>query len=267
MNDSIPVIGTAVVNNTFWIQRLFFSIDYHVDTLFIVNNGGRQIIDEELDNLAKTAHPFIKRTVVCHLPSNIGCSGAWNLIIKCFTQAPFWIIVNDDVCFSPGLLADIVVKSQNPDYGIVYAGSGWDLFLIKDWLVQKNGLFDENYYPAYHEDEDYQKRMYIEESLGVVERNTKEISTSCRATFLHGPTVDYGTGGCQTMKSEDNISPHDYKITTGTFQQKMFEASRKNGEYLQNKWAQMKVIDDQIYVPLKFMSYDLNFIREKYTGF
>ena len=260
MNDSIPVIGTAVVNNTFWIQRLFFSIDYHVDTLFIVNNGGRQIIDEELDNLAKTAHPFIKRTVVCHLPSNIGCSGAWNLIIKCFTQAPFWIIANDDVCFSPGLLADMVVKSQNPDYGIVYAGSssGYDLFLIKDWLVQTNGLFDENYYPAYQEDEDYKKRMHIKESLGVVERNTKEISTSCRATFLHGPTVDYQTGGSQTTKSEDK---------TGTFQKKILETSRKNEEYLQNKWSQVKVIDDKIYVPLEFMSYDLNFIREKYTGF
>lgn len=107
----IPVIGVPVVSNPFWIHRLIMSVDYPVENLIIINNNGKGEIDEELNNLTKITHKFIDKIKVVHMPANIGCSGAWNLIIKCYMMASYWIIVNDDVAFGPGLLkemADIV---------------------------------------------------------------------------------------------------------------------------------------------------------------
>ena len=37
-----------------------------------------------------------------------------------------------------------MVHGQAGDFGI----GGYDLFLIKDWVVQDYGLFDENFYPV-----------------------------------------------------------------------------------------------------------------------
>jgi len=79
---SIPVIGTACVNAPHWVYRLLYSIDYPVDTFVVFDNNGRDQITEELDLLTKVPHKYVKKVVVCHMPSNIGCSGYWNLIIK-----------------------------------------------------------------------------------------------------------------------------------------------------------------------------------------
>ena len=78
---TIPVLGTAIVNSPHWVYRLLYSIDYPVDTFVVFNNNGRGQITEELDMLTKLPHKHVKKNVVCHLPTNLGCSGAWNMII------------------------------------------------------------------------------------------------------------------------------------------------------------------------------------------
>jgi GT2 family glycosyltransferase len=163
---SIPVIGVPVVSNPYWITRLLMSIDYPVDDLVIINNNGRGEIDEELDNLKKITHKFVKNIKVCHLPANIGCGGAWNFIIKCYMLAPYWVIVNDDVAFGSGLLEEMATKADaDPDIGMIHGHFGdynvgsWDLFLIRDHIIKQFGLFDENLYPAYCEDADYLMRF------------------------------------------------------------------------------------------------------------
>jgi hypothetical protein len=153
---TIPVLGTAVVNAPHWVYRLFYSIDYPVDTFVVFNNNGRNQITEELDLLPKLPHKYVKNVVVCHMPANIGCSGAWNLIIKCFMNAPYWIITNHDLMYTPGFLKTMVSHAEDSNTGIVHGENGsWDIFLLKDWVVQQYGLFDENLYPAYCEDMDY----------------------------------------------------------------------------------------------------------------
>ena len=104
----IPVIGTAIVNGTNWLYRLIDSVDYPVDEFVIINNNGRGEITNELDLLSKRNHQFINQIKVCHIPYNIGCSGAWNLIIKSYMLSPYWVIVNHDIKFSPGILQQFV---------------------------------------------------------------------------------------------------------------------------------------------------------------
>jgi len=160
----IPIIGTAVVNTPYWVYRLIKSIDYPVDKFIIINNNGRGQIDEELNNITLIKNDFINEIKVCHMPGNIGCSGAWNLIIKSTMMSGSWLIVNHDVEFSKGLLENMYEKSKE-NFGVIHAESNedgfgkWDLFLIKDWVVEMCGLFDENLYPAYTEDFDYIMRL------------------------------------------------------------------------------------------------------------
>jgi len=161
---AIPVIGTACVNAPHWVYRLFYSIDYPVDTFVVFDNNGRDQITAELDLLKSVPHKYVNKVVVCHMPANIGCSGAWNLIIKCFMNAPYWIITNHDLMYTPGFLKAAVEHAQDPDTGIVHGLNGsWDFFLIKDWVVQAYGLFDDNLYPAYCEDLDYGMRFKHED--------------------------------------------------------------------------------------------------------
>ena len=77
------------------------------------------------------------------MPANVGCAGAWNLIIKCYMLAPYWIIANDDVAFGPGLLAEMVERiNGDPVVGMIHPNAGdfgvgaWDLFLIRENVVK-----------------------------------------------------------------------------------------------------------------------------------
>jgi GT2 family glycosyltransferase len=259
---SIPVIGTAVVNNPYWVTRLYMSIDYPVDNFVIINNNGRGEIDEELDNLKKIAHKYVKNIKICHLPSNIGCGGAWNLIIKCYMNNPYWIIVNDDVCFDNGCLEEMYnIITGDPNIGVIHGNKGdynvgsWDLFLISDHVVQQFGLFDENLYPAYCEDADYLMRL--------LKRPVKRV-IGLESNYYHGDgnKNQYYTHGRQTQKSEPDL------------ESKLMFANDLNIQYLSRKWGVGWRLCNPNNLPFQgenqFIStttYDLEFVRKKNLGF
>lgn len=257
----IPVIGTAVVNNPYWVTRLLMSIDYPVENFVIINNNGRGQIDEELDSLTKITHKFVKNIKVCHLPANIGCGGAMNLIIKCYMLSPYWIIVNDDIAFGPGFLSEMCsVAESDPDIGIVHGHAGdsnmgsWDVFLIRDHIIENFGLFDENLYPAYCEDVDYLMRF--------IHRPIKKVmSLNSNYYHGHGDKTEYYHEGSQTSKSEPDLKD------------KINYAWNLNIDYLTEKWGPDWRILSPTDVPFKntekpsYKNYDLEFVRKKNLGF
>lgn len=259
--DSIPVIGTVLVNYPFWISRLLMSVDYPVDNFVIFNNNGRGELTEELDNIVKLKHRFIKKVSVCHLPANIGCPSAWNLIIKSFINSPYWVIVNNDVAFTPGLLEQLVAKSTADDVGMVFAKEGefkvgcWDLFLLKDIAVRRYGLFDENFYPAYCEDVDYIMRFVTDQNRLKYEFLDMD--------YLHGDTFDYGVSGSQTWRAEPELKE---KIDAGRYM--------NEHEYMNEKWGvgwrwcePYKYPYNDPSFPKTYTTYSLDFVRRKYMGF
>lgn len=256
----IPVIGTAIVNNPKWLKRLINSIDYPTDELVIFDNNGRGELVEELDNLVKQPHPFVKKMKVTHMPSNIGCSGAWNLIIKSYLMAPYWIIVNDDVAFTEGFLEEMVTKAlDDPDVGIVHGEPGdynvgsWNLFLIKDWVIQSHGLFDENLYPIYCEDADYIMRLKHHPIKRILKLDRP---------YYHGEEIGNYNTGQQTKKGEKDLI------------NKFEQSNLINFEYMNKKWGKKwRVVSPYTHPfnednkPISTTTYDLNFVRRKYLGF
>lgn len=256
--DYIPVIGVPIVNGIHWLKRLIDSVDYPVKEFFIINNNGRGEITEELNALCSKKHKFIEKFVVSHLPSNLGVGGSWNLIIKSYLMSPYWIICNHDIAFVPGLLEKIHQESKNNDYGMIHAkncdwgGGAYDLFLIKDTVIQTCGLFDENLYPAYAEDVDYFIRV----------KNESIKIKSLDISYPHGE-LEYATTGSQTWRVDNSLKEKlDYsRILNET-------------EYLTEKWGNNYNVNNAHKHPfnnenLKTSTtrYDLNFVREKYLGF
>lgn len=253
----IPVISTGIVNAPHWVYRLFYSIDYPVDTFVVFNNNGRDQITEELDLLTQVPHKYVKNVKVCHLPANIGCSGYWNMTIKCFMNSPYWIIVNHDIMFTSGFLEKALEHARDAETGIVHGENGsWDFFLIKDWVVQQFGLFDENLYPAYCEDMDYGMRFKHSE----LKRHM-----SVGVPYFHGETSGDYADGSQTWRSEPELA------------EKIHIAHELNKLYMHNKWspAWQAHVEGEVYaspfnnphMPLDFTTYDLTFARQKNLGF
>jgi beta-1,4-mannosyl-glycoprotein beta-1,4-N-acetylglucosaminyltransferase len=256
--EPVPVIGTAIVNGVHWLKRLISSIDYPVTNFVIINNNGRGELDGELDEIANKPHLWIGKIHICTPPGNIGCSGAWNLIIKSFLMSPYWVIANHDVCFEPGFLEEMVNKAQDPEVGMVHGGPGdrgdgmYDLFLIKDWVVQEFGLFDENFYPGYDEDVDYNVRL---------SKNPPKRILSVGVPYRHGDD-DYATSGSQTWRVDESLKP------------KLYAAREMNeSEYMVEKWGPNWPTStyphpfNDTNLPLSATTFNLEFARRKHLGF
>jgi hypothetical protein len=254
MGNKIPVIGTAIVNTPYWLYRMIMSVDYPTKEFVIFNNNGRGQITKEIDALKDISHKYIDKIKVCHLPANIGCSGAWNMIIKCYMMEPYWIISNHDLCFQKGFLHKMVEASADAETGIVNAGyNQWEIFLIKDWVIQEYGLFDENFYPAYAEDLDYLMRLLV--------KPVKQIHVG--TGYLHGEE-DYSTSGSQTWRSDLSLKE---KMDTSRYLNEHEYMTEKWG----SEWRSLKPYENPFNLcnnPLSATKkYDLNFLRRKHTGF
>jgi hypothetical protein len=172
-------------------------------------------------------------------------------------MCPYWLIVNHDIMFTPGYLERMVGYADDVETGIVHGENGsWDNFLIKDWVVQRFGLFDENLSPAYCEDMDYGMRFKHQE----LKRHM-----SVGLPYFHGETAGDYADGSQTWRSEPELAG------------KIHYAHEMNKHYLHAKWspAWQGHVDGEVYrtpfnnpsIPLDFTTYDLHFVRSKNLGF
>jgi hypothetical protein len=158
--------------------------------------------------------------------------------------------------YEPGFLEEMNTKAQDDEVGIVHGkGGGWDIFLLKDWMVQRYGLFDENLYPGYCEDMDYGMRFIHDDVKRVLSLDTD---------YYHGRRKDYSDGS-QTWRSEPRL------------EQAIHVAHELNKRYLHTKWGEawQAHVDGETYknpfnipeFPVDFVTYDLDFVRRKYLGF
>ena len=254
---AIPVLGTAIVNAPYWLHRMYMSIDYPVDNFVVFNNNGRDQITDKVDAIKKLSNPHVGKVHVTHMPSNIGCGGAWNLIIQCFMRAPWWLISNHDVMYEPGFLKEMAETMEDPEVGTAHgSGGGWDVFALKDWMVQKYGLFDPNLYPAYVEDLEYGMRFIHDDIKRVL---------SMKAGYYHGTKKNDYSDGSQTWRSEPAIANGIHM------------AHELNKRYVTQKWNEgwQGHVDKETYkcpfdieeFPVSFTTFDLEFCRRKHLGF
>lgn len=147
----IPVVGIPHLADYDQLARCIGSVTRHAERVHIIDNSPPM-------ERFEYPHPdvFVTRT-----HRNIGVGAAWNLLIKLNPWARWWAIINDDVEFGP-TTAEALEQAMKVHEVVSFRG--FHAFAVRASAIQKVGWFDENFVPAYHEDNDWHYRARL---LGV----------------------------------------------------------------------------------------------------
>lgn len=158
----IETMIVPVLANPTLLYRMIKSIDYPVKHLLVIDNG--RCVDPDRITQHMT---HIERLTLLPMPSNLGVAGSWNLGIKSTPFSSSWLIVNFDIKWPKGSLERFDLMSKRDELLLSGGSPPWCAFNVGDMVVERVGLFDETLYPAYFEDNDYQRRV-AHHSLAVV---------------------------------------------------------------------------------------------------
>lgn len=146
----IPALIVPVLAKYELLERMIASIDHPVGNLIVIDNG------DELDCVGSR---WAERVTLLNMPANLGVAGSWNLGIKCAPFASWWLIANFDVTWPPGSLARFAEEAERNTLLLGGGSPSWCAFALGDQVVERVGLFDERFHPAYFEDNDYTTRV------------------------------------------------------------------------------------------------------------
>jgi hypothetical protein len=183
--------------------RLIDSIDHCVKNLVVMIPSD---IDFTEFQSAIDRNEQIYNTTIIRSPFRLfGVSEGWNTGLQTFPRSAWFLICNYDVEFEPGQLREIssrfwqdigILPNTTSKYQFALVNwnnmgpGGFNLFAISRLLVRKIGYFDENFYPAFHEDRDYEQRIMIH-----YKGRRRLIHTYTDIKLWHGVhTYDYSTG-------------------------------------------------------------------------
>ena len=151
----VPCVVVPILNRPDLLDRCLKSIDYPVETLIVVDNGG--VYDADMMSWV-VDRQLVKNSYVWSFPSNLGVATSWNLGIKATPHADGWILLNSDAWFEPGQL-EVFYNDCTPDaITLTIALPSWCCAWVGSQVVERVGLFSEDFYPAYFEDTDWQER-------------------------------------------------------------------------------------------------------------
>jgi glycosyltransferase involved in cell wall biosynthesis len=151
----IPVLGIPHYNRPDLLDRCVASIDYPVDKLVIVQNGKNSDFPHDL----LWAHKNVAKEIIHIKHPNAGVAGSWNEIIMLF-PSPWWMLVNNDIQFTPGDLEKMAGASWegHEKYAALFGNHGHSFFAVTKRGIRNVGVYDPNLRPAYFEDNDWMWR-------------------------------------------------------------------------------------------------------------
>ena len=134
------------------LDRMIGSINYAIKDLVIIDNGAKTT------DWSPTWNQWVSKTWHLKFPSNLGVPVSWNLGIKSLPMSDYWLIANFDIEWGGDSLK-LFAEQSTADKLLLSNGSPeWCAFSIGSKVVEKVGLFDDSFVPAYFEDTDYRRR-------------------------------------------------------------------------------------------------------------
>lgn len=151
------LIGIPILNRLDLLKECLQSIDYPAEVLIINNNTVDGNFCGELSLLARQ-----RRFTVLHQERNLGVSASWNLILRTgLSRGHEWVCIgSNDTVLNPGSLKAALTLKKEDDFGIWHLHA-FNFFLMRKSTIDAVGWFDENFYPAYKEDQDYSYRCEL----------------------------------------------------------------------------------------------------------
>jgi GT2 family glycosyltransferase len=146
----IPTINRADLLNEALIK--YFE-DFIETEIVIVDNGNQDIVIRENKFFIYRPH------------QNLGVSGSWNIIMDYADKvnATHVLMLNDDIYL--GKTEEQILRMIDLFQHIHFLNSfmNWSSWILSVEAYKKIGNFDENFFPAYFEDNDYCYRMRLNE--------------------------------------------------------------------------------------------------------
>jgi GT2 family glycosyltransferase len=144
----IPTINRADLLNEA-LQRYFE--DFKETEIFIVDNGNQNIITRE------------ELFAIYRPEKNLGVSKSWNTIFDYADKvdATHVLMLNDDIVSGRTEHEIKMLINQNPDIHFFNSLQNWCSFILSVDLWEELGKFDETFFPAYFEDNDWCYRMRL----------------------------------------------------------------------------------------------------------
>lgn len=143
----MTVLGIPYLTGQADLRRCIYSVDIEANVL---------VIDNSLDGADTPGSVWL-----LEMPGNLGVAASWNLIVKSYPAAPFWLIANHDTVFAPGDLQRLIDEMGKPGPRWVGMNGDWRVFGINAECIERVGWFDENFAPVYCEDADYERRCTL----------------------------------------------------------------------------------------------------------
>lgn len=133
------------------------------------------LVDNTPENLCKKYED--KEFNISYHPENLGVARSWNLGIKLGHDWTF--IVGCTMRFPEGFSAIVKMLETFDGDKIFRTPQGWHCNAISKKLIEEIGYFDENFYPAYMEDSDFQRRMVL---AGINQGGYQDVPAYCQKT-------------------------------------------------------------------------------------
>lgn len=191
-------LGIPVLNRFDLLEQCLSSFDYSPIELFIVNNN---TVDSSLnEHLGRLQHQYHFDTFSPRY--NLGVAASWNRIITTAWSRgyDFVYIGSNDIILSPGSLK-LFINMDKPQPECLWMLNRFNFWCLRISSISTVGLFDENFMPAYFEDDDYDYRIKLA-GLQSVSLCDQEIQYNGRTL----PAVPSTHLGSQTINSNP-----DYK--------------------------------------------------------
>lgn len=126
-----------------------------ITKLIIVDNGTQSI--KIPPNLQDKTHLYIPG-------KNLGVSASWNYMMqKAFEPygCDHILILNDDIVFGRTFKELIDFIDKYGHFYVTVGGYYWSQFIVSKECYNNIGRFDEDFFPAYYEDNDYYYRIKL----------------------------------------------------------------------------------------------------------
>jgi GT2 family glycosyltransferase len=195
---SIPVLIVPILNRYDLLESMLESINYPVDNILIIDNGGE----------FKTQKENVK---VLSMPANLGLSAAWNLGIKCYPDSKYWLFASADTTWGETALQEIDTLSGPSK--LILTNDAYGCFSVGENVIEQVGLFDEYFYPIYFEDNDFHER----------------VARFCPENTITSTSIQTAPeSGSQTINSDDKLKNRNHETFLNN--QEYYEYKR-NGNF------------------------------------
>jgi GT2 family glycosyltransferase len=146
------IIGIPTINRADLLNEALANYfeDFKTTEIVICDNGKQEIITRE------------KNFVIYRPEQNLGVSGSWNMIMDYAekVKGTHVLMINDDIYLGKSEEEiNTIIRLWKPEF--LCTELNWCSYILSVDAYQKVGKFDENFFPAYFEDNDYFRRMLL----------------------------------------------------------------------------------------------------------